>query len=88
MQNDEHVARNREIRGENLFLAIQGKTRMADVLRRPPPTRACSARDVFIAWSHTLCKSTAGKLVSIDGKIVCGAFVGEDGSGTLHLVNA
>ncbi len=33
-------------------------------------------------------KSTAGKLVAMDGKTVRGAFGGVDGGGALHLVHA
>ncbi len=44
-------------------------------------------RDVFIAWARSLCGSTKGKLVAVDGKTVRGAFA--DGSaGSLHLINA
>jgi predicted transposase YbfD/YdcC len=61
----------------------------ADTLRRVIGALDPAAfRDAFIAWARGLCKSTAGKLVSIDGKTVRGAFAGEDGSGALHLVNA
>jgi predicted transposase YbfD/YdcC len=61
----------------------------ADTLRRVMRALDRVAfRDAFIAWARALCKSTAGKLVSIDGKTVRGAFAGEDGSGALHLVNA
>jgi predicted transposase YbfD/YdcC len=61
----------------------------ADTLRR-----VMSALDpkafgkAFIAWAQALCESTAGKLVSIDGKTVRGSFAGASGEGALHLVNA
>ncbi|HHK41138.1 MAG TPA: ISAs1 family transposase [Planctomycetaceae bacterium] len=48
---------------------------------------AAASRDAFISWARSLCKSTEGKLVAIDGKTVRGAFA--DGSvGALHLINA
>jgi predicted transposase YbfD/YdcC len=43
---------------------------------------------MFIGWTQALCESTAGKLVSIDGKTVRGSFEGASGEGALHLVNA
>jgi predicted transposase YbfD/YdcC len=45
-------------------------------------------RDAFMAWARDLCKSTDGKLISIDGKSVRGAGVNEAGAGALHLINA
>lgn len=61
----------------------------ADTLRRViGALDPVAFRNAFIAWARALCKSTAGKLVSIDGKTVRGAFAGEDGTGALHLVNA
>ncbi|MDP7179462.1 MAG: ISAs1 family transposase [Verrucomicrobiota bacterium] len=45
-------------------------------------------RDGFIGWAQSLCKSTKGKLVAIDGKTVRGARRDGDGFGALHLVNA
>ena len=42
----------------------------------------------FLAWSAAMTKSTAGKLVAMDGKTVRGAFGGVDGGGALHLVHA
>ena len=61
----------------------------ADTLRRVMGALSPTAfRDAFISWAGALCQSTAGKLVSIDGKTVRGAFAGEDGLGALHLINA
>ena len=61
----------------------------ADTLRRVMGAIDPSAfRKVFIAWANQLCRSTAGKLVAIDGKTVRGALAGEDGRGALHLINA
>lgn len=45
-------------------------------------------RNAFTLWARALCKSTAGKLIAIDGKTVRGAFAGPDGAGALHLINA
>ncbi len=45
-------------------------------------------RNAFILWARALCKSTAGKLVAIDGKTVRGTFAGPEGAGALHLINA
>lgn len=61
----------------------------ADTIRRViGALNPIAFRDAFLAWARALCKSTAGKLVSIDGKTIRGAFAGPDGSGALHLVNA
>jgi len=43
-------------------------------------------RTVFIRWAQQLCETTAGKLVSVDGKTVRGA--ARSGGENLHLVNA
>ena len=45
-------------------------------------------RDAFIKWANTLCESTSGKLVAIDGKTVRGANRAGNDLGPLHLVNA
>jgi len=59
----------------------------ADTLRRVLGALDPGAfRAAFIAWSSAVCKSTAGKLVAIDGKTVRGAF--GEGEGALHLINA
>lgn len=60
----------------------------ADTLRRVMAALDPVAfRSAFMAWAQALCRSTEGKLVSIDGKTVRGAFA--DGSaGSLHLINA
>jgi predicted transposase YbfD/YdcC len=60
----------------------------ADTLRRVMAALDPIAfRQAFITWAQELCQSTAGKLVSIDGKTVRGANRGADGAQSLHLVN-
>ncbi len=44
--------------------------------------------EAFTKWANTLCGSTSGKLVAIDGKTVRGAGRSNDVAGALHLVNA
>jgi predicted transposase YbfD/YdcC len=61
----------------------------ADTFRRvlsaldPKAFEAC-----FRDWALALCKTTAGKLVAIDGKTVRGSLDLEKGKRALHLVNA
>jgi predicted transposase YbfD/YdcC len=70
------------------FLELPHGIPSADTLRRVMSALAPARfREVFIAWSRTLCETTDGKLVAVDGKTVRGAFRGED-EGSLHLINA
>lgn len=61
----------------------------ADTFRRvlsaldPTAFEAC-----FRRWALALCRTTAGKLVAIDGKTVRGALDAEGDKSALHLVNA
>ncbi len=74
-----------ELRG---LLELPNGVPSADTLRRVMTALDPVAfRAAFMAWARALCTSTEGKLVSIDGKTIRGAFA--DGSaGSLHLVNA
>jgi predicted transposase YbfD/YdcC len=61
----------------------------ADTLRRVMRALDPAAfRNAFIGWAQSMCVSTEGKLVAIDGKTVRGAKGSTDDNHALHLVNA